>query len=338
MPVTPKPPSPVRLDRFDALPLALARTGVRDVRRIFPNPALVSLKGRRPDPLFLAILLHGNETVGFEVLKRLHAWMGRHLLPRSLLIFVGNVAAAEAGTRMLAGCRDYNRLWQGGSGPEFELAQEVLAEVRAAKPFAAIDLHNNTGANPLYSLIHNERAADRQLASLFSRVAMLTGNPPSMLSLALSALCPAVTAECGHAGVEANEAHAFDFVLDVLHLDHWRGAPDQPLDVFEALGRLEIDPAATISFEHGKDADIELPMTLEKWNFFERPEGSTFARLPSGSSPLKVVTANGTIVTDSVFRRDDDRLVLTRDLAPAMLTTNEQAIRDDCLGYIMEKR
>lgn len=331
------PPSP-RLDRLDALPLALARTDVRNVRRLFPEPALIALKGRRPDPLFVSILLHGNETVGFEVLKRLHAWMGRHLLPRSLLIFVGNVEAAEAGSRLRPGKPDYNRLWQGGTGTEFDLAQSVLAEVRAAKPFAAIDLHNNTGANPLYSLIHNERAADRQLASLFSRTAMLTLTPPGMLSLAVSSLCPSVTAECGHAGVEANETRAFEFVLDVLHLDHWRGAPDRPLDVFETIGRMELDPAAKISFAHGETADIELPAALEKWNFFERPEGSTFARLPNGISPLKVVTETGANVTDAVFRREGDRLVLARDLSPAMLTTNEQAIRDDCLGYMMEKR
>ena len=330
--------SRLRLDRYDALPGALARTPVRDIRTLFPNPALISLKGRRPDPLFLSLLLHGNETVGYAVLQRLHLWMGRHLLPRSLVIFVGNVKAAEAGTRMIDGEPDYNRLWQGGTGDEFDMAQEVLAEVRAAKPFAAIDLHNNTGANPLYGLMHNERAADRQLASLFSHVAMLSATPPSMLSLALSALCPAITAECGHSGVEANEDRAFDFVQDVLKLDHWRGQPDRELDVFEVIGRMELDRGASIAFEHGKTADIELPMTLEKWNFFEREAGATFARLPNGASPLKVVTETGANVTDSVFERVDDRLVLTRALAPAMLTTNEKAIRDDCLGYIMEKR
>ncbi|WP_421789401.1 peptidase M14 [Hyphobacterium sp.] len=328
----------LRLDRLDHLPGAMARTAAKDVRSLFPESALITLEGRNKQPLFVSALVHGNETVGWEALKKLQAWMAHHPLPRSLIIFIGNVRAAELQTRMVPGRPDYNRIWLGGGNtPEHRLADEVKQIVKAANPFAAIDLHNNTGANPLYALVHTDDPAHLQLNSLFSPHAMLTHNPPGTCSEAMSAFCPAITAECGHSGVAANEEAAFNLVLDVLHLDHWRGAPDRPLDVYTVQGRMLISPDAAMTFEHGAPGDIEFPASLEKWNFFERPAGSTFARLLNGGTPLRVETETGQDVTDICFSREGDRLVLKRDFTPSMLTVNEDAIRADCLGYLMER-
>lgn len=325
------------LHRLDALP-DLSAIAARDVRSVFPESALIALQGRQAQPLFLSVLIHGNETVGWEALKRLQAWLADHPLPRSLLIFIGNVRAAERQTRMVPGRPDYNRIWRAGETPEHDLAAQVTEIVRGARPFAAIDLHNNTGANPHYALVHHDRAEDLQLTSLFSPNAMLTRNPPGTCSEAMSAFCPAITAECGHSGIAANEEAAFNLVRDVLHLDHWRGAPDRPLDVYTVRGRILIDPEARMVFEHGAEGDVEFPASLEKWNFFDRPAGSTFARILNGGNPVRVTTETGQDVTAQCFAREGDRLILKRDFTPAMLTTNEAAIRDDCLGYLMEKK
>ncbi|WP_394693446.1 succinylglutamate desuccinylase/aspartoacylase family protein [Hyphobacterium sp.] len=324
------------IDRLEALP-DLSGIAARDVRSVFPESALISLEGRHKQALFVSVLIHGNETVGWEALKRLQAWMADHPLPRSLLIFIGNVRAAEQGVRMVPGRPDYNRIWREGDTPEHDLAARVTEIVRAAKPFAAIDLHNNTGANPFYALVHHERPEDLQLTSLFSPNAMMTHNPPGTCSEAMSAFCPAITAECGHSGVAANEEAAFNLVLDTLHLDHWRGAPDLPLDLYTVTGRILIDPAARMVFEHGVEGDVEFPASLEKWNFYDRPAGSAFARILTGGDPVRVTTETGADVTDLCFAREGDRLILKRDFTPAMLTTNEAAIRADCLGYLMEK-
>lgn len=327
----------LRLDIRDALPGALARTAARDARALFPESTLVRLKGRREPPLFLSVLVHGNETVGWEALRRLQAWSAHHPLPRSMLIFIGNVRAAEAGLRMCPGRPDYNRIWRPGAFAEHALSARVLEAAREAAPFAAIDLHNNTGANPHYTLVHHARAADLQLASLFAPQSVLTRNPPGTLSEAFSGFCPAVTAECGQSGVDANERAAFEFVLAALHVEHWRGAPDREMALFSARGRIEIDPAAAIAFSREADGALELPPNLEKWNFFERPAGSTFARLRGPETPLRVVDEAGRDVTASCFRREDDRLVMADSLTPMMLTTSETAIRADCLGYLAER-
>ena len=326
------------LDEFDHLPPGLADVEARTVRRVFPNSALIRLEGRRPAPLMLGVLLHGDEDVGLVVLQRLQAWMKTHPLPRSLLIFVGNVAAAQAGVRKLPGQPDYNRLWKGGPAPEHALAARVLAAFDGAEPFAHIDLHNNTGANPHYSCVHNDRADTRQLASFFSPLAMHTHNPPSMFSNSRADTVPAVTAECGQAGEAAGEDAAFDLVMAALHLDHFRGAPDRDLTVYDVTGRIEIADDAVLAFEHGATGDLELPPKLESWNFFERPEGSTFARRLSARPVMTVYDDDRNDVTDRFFRMDGDRVILTRTATPAMLTVNAAAIRNDCLGYLMEKR
>lgn len=328
----------LRLDRLDALPAAISRTAARDVRSVFPESALISLPGRRPEPLFVSVLIHGDETVGWEALKKLQAWLAHHAPPRALLIFIGNVRAAEARARMLPGRPDYNRIWKGGETPENRLAAAVIDAVQAARPFAAVDLHNNTGANPLYALVHEPRPEDLQLASLFSPRALFTRSPPATLGEAMAQFCPAITAECGQPGVAANEQAAFELILDAMHLDRWRGAADQDMALLDVAGRIEIAEDAGIAFSADAPGEIELPAALEKWNFFERPAGSVFARVRNGARPVRVLDQSGRDVTDLCFRRDGDRLRLTRDFTPVMLTTNETAIRADCLGYLTEKR
>lgn len=326
------------LDELDHLPDGLAAVDARSVRRVFPNSALIRLEGRRKQPVALGVLLHGDESVGLAVLQRLQAWMAQHVLPRSLIIFVGNVAAAEAGVRKLAGQPDYNRLWKGGSAPEHELAARVLAAFDEAQPFAHIDLHNNTGANPHYACVHNDRADTRQLASFFSPLAMHTHNPPSMFSNSRAHAIPAVTAECGHAGERAGEDAAYELVMAALHLDHFRGAADLDLTVYDVTGRIEVADDAALCFEHAGRADLQLPQKLESWNFFERPKGSVFARRLSGRQVMTVYDEHRNDVTDRFFRIEGDRVILKRTATPAMLTVNEAAIRNDCLGYLMEKR
>lgn len=322
-------------DRLTTLPDLSGVTG-RTIRSVFPRPALVKLEGRRPDPVFIAVLQHGDETVGLDVMKRLQAWMTTHPLPRSLWIFVGNVEAAEAGKRRLSADTDFNRLWAGGDTPLHAMAGEIKSELAAAGPFAAIDFHNNTGANPHYSLVHGLSGEDRHLASLFSPNAILTLTPPAMMSLALRPICPSVTAECGLARDPQGGEAGFDFLMAVLHLDHWHGEEDRTLRLYEITGRVEVDAEAEIGFEAHADADLELPATIEKWNFFERPEGSVFARLPRGHSPLRVVDEAGRDLTDRFIAVEGDRAVLKRAVTPVMLTRSVTAIRDDCLCYFME--
>ena len=84
---------------LDTLPERFLDTPARELHRVLPGPTLIHLPGRRPTPLFVSVLLHGNEDSGVVALQRvLRAHAGREL-PRALSILVGNVAAAREGLR-----------------------------------------------------------------------------------------------------------------------------------------------------------------------------------------------------------------------------------------------
>lgn len=65
---------------------------------------------RLPEPLFVSMLLHGNETTGLLAVQRLLDKYRDQPLPRALSVFVGNVEAARLGLRRLEGQPDYNRI------------------------------------------------------------------------------------------------------------------------------------------------------------------------------------------------------------------------------------
>ncbi len=221
----------------------------------------------------------------------------------------------------------------------------MLAAARDAKPFASIDVHNNTGRNPLYGCVSTVAPANLSLAALFSRVAVLYDNPRTTQSIAFAPICPAITLECGRAGVAANDEHAIQYVLDVLHL----GAIDQrpaayaDLTLHHTIGRLVVDADAALVFGDAAaasrapgGAEVRLPADLDLNNFSELPAGWPFARASGPRPPLQVVDESGGDLSARFFVREGDLLRLARPVTPAMLTTDPSIVRLDCLGYFME--
>jgi len=324
---------------LDALPDALLTLSPRDIRQVFPNPTLIRIPGGTGAPLFVSVVLHGNEVTGFIVLQRLARWLRAHRLPRPLMILVGNVLAVEAGKRHLDGQADFNRIWKGGDGPEHALAREVLKQVKAAQPIAAIDIHNNTGTNPHYACVNALDPASLHLASLFSPTLVYFRNPDTVLSLALSEICPATTIEAGKPGDPTGVERAFDFVLDALHLSAFRAAGCEPhVKIFETAARVEIEATARFGFSPSSDAPLLFPAEMDRWNFSEKPAGTRWAACETDRFPLRAVNATGADLTSDFFEMRPDGIYLTRDVTPSMITLDTGIIRDDCFGYLMVRR
>ncbi|VAX03454.1 Uncharacterized protein Clim_1224, partial [hydrothermal vent metagenome] len=53
---------------LDQLPDGLLLCEARNLHRILPEPTLLHLPGQRPQPLFVSVLLHGNETTGLTAI------------------------------------------------------------------------------------------------------------------------------------------------------------------------------------------------------------------------------------------------------------------------------
>ena len=94
-------------------------------------------------------------------------------LPRSILLFVGNVRAAEANRRFPARPGRLQPLLARHPNPARprSMMQRIVEIAQHGLPlFAAIDIHNNTGKNPHYACITDPTLENQNLAARFNRV------------------------------------------------------------------------------------------------------------------------------------------------------------------------
>ncbi len=324
----------------DALPDGLLRASAGELADLLPGPTLLHLAGRRPAPLFVSVLLHGNEDTGWLAVQALLRKYAEAGLPRALSLFIGNVAAARAGVRRLDEQPDYNRIWPGAADdgrPEHAMARQVVAEMRARGVFASIDVHNNTGLNPHYACVNRLDRPSLRLATLFSRTVVFFTRPLGVQSAAFAELCPAVTLECGKPGVARGVEHAVDFIESCLRLSEFPQHPIAPhdLDLFHTVATVRVPEQCTFGFG-ACGRDIEFPPELEHYNFREIDAGTVLARVRAAAM-LEAQDEHGAEVAHRLFSRRDGLIRLARPLMPAMLTRDERVIRQDCLCYLMER-
>ncbi len=330
------------LTTYDHLPAGLLDLEAARLHERLAGPTLIHLPGRRREPLFVAVLLHGNEDTGWEAMRQVLARHQLHGLPRALSLFIGNVAAARVGLRRLAGQVDYNRVWPGtpeASGPAAAVMRQVLDDMAQRAVFASVDIHNNTGLNPHYACVNRLEARFLQLATLFSRTVVYFLRPLGVQSAAFAELCPAVTIECGKPGATHGETHAADFIEACLSLAAFPShpVPPQDIDLYHTVATVKVPEQVSLAFEPA-EADIVFPADLDHLNFRELSAGSALGRLRGGlARPLEVTDESGVDVAQRLFDWRDGRLRLRRRLMPAMLTMDAKVIRQDCLCYLMER-
>jgi succinylglutamate desuccinylase len=330
------------LRHCEELPEGLLEAPPTQLSDVLGGPSLIHLPGRRVQPLFVSVLLHGNETTGFLALQALLARYQGKELPRALSIFIGNVEAARDGLRRLAGQPDYNRVWPGSEhpdSPEKRMMAEVVDIMQRRQPFVSVDVHNNTGINPHYACINRIEHRFMHLASLFSRTLVYFIRPAGVQSMAFAQLCPAITVECGKVGQTAGEVHAQEFLEACLHLSQ---IPDHPVaahdvNLFHTVATVRVLGAYSFGFGE-QPVDICFIDDLDHLNFRELPAGTTLAQLDGVDGlPLEALDERGREVADRFFRVEGDMLRTTRALMPSMFTLDERVIRQDCLGYLMER-
>ncbi len=326
---------------YDRLPEGFLQARPRQLEQVLGGPSLIHLPGLRQAPLFVSVLLHGNETTGIDAIQAVLRHYRQRPLPRALSLFVGNVSAARHGLRRLDGQPDYNRIWPGGDPPdcpEARMAAEVVEIMRRRRVFASIDVHNNTGLNPHYGCINRLEGPFLYLASLFAHTIVYFIRPRGVQSLAFAELCPAVTLECGQAGSALGAEHARDLIEAGLHLAE---IPDHPataeLGVYHTVATLRV--AEGCSFGFGDDsAQLRLLEDLEQLNFHELPTGTALARVSADcESCIRVEDEQGRDATSRYLRVEAGEVRTRRHVMPAMFTHDLRVIRQDCLGYFMER-
>lgn len=330
------------LHQYDQLPDGFLDAEPRQLGRCLGGPSLIHLPGRRPQPLFISVLLHGNETTGILAIQDLLKQYQDTELPRSMSLFVGNVEAAADGLRRLAGQPDYNRVWPGSvheDCPELRMMKEVCAIMKSRQPFASVDIHNNTGINPHYACVNRIDYRFIQLASLFSRTLVYFIKPEGVQSMAFAQLCPSITVECGKVGQGAGVSHARDFIDACLRLSE---IPDHPpathdVDLYHTVAIVKVPHSYSFGFGE-QTVDICFVDDMDRLNFRELPAGTTLAQLDGVTDlPLEAWDESGVDRAEHYFRVKQDLLQTSKIFMPSMFTLDERVIRQDCLGYIMER-
>ncbi len=330
------------LKQETSFPEALLTATAQTLHSLIPEPTLFHLSGKHKEPLFISVLLHGNETTGFLALQKLLIKYRDQELPRSLSFYLGNTQAASLGLRRLDNQPDYNRIWPGTELPntkEAKITQEIISVMAKKKVFASIDVHNNTGLNPHYACITKLDNQFLQLANIFGRLIVYFTRPKGVQCGAFAENCPSVTLECGKPGQTYGVDHAFEYLNSCLHLskltDH--PVPSQDIDVYHTVAQVKINHGIKFSFDNPQ-SDLLLDKGLERMNFTEASAGTLLGHVINHSDkPITAINEKGNDVTDQFFSLVDKRLQLSKKTMLSMLTLDEQVIKQDCLCYVMEK-
>lgn len=333
----------MKLNELDYIPEGLLERPASALHHTLDGPTLIHLQGKNKTPLFVSVLQHGNETSGWEAVRRL---LKSHYefdeLPRSLSILIGNVQAAKSNLRRLDDQLDYNRCWPGGHNEDSEpgkLFQQVTERMRSLAPVASMDIHNNTGLNPHYAAINRVRPEFLRLASRFSNKVVYFTMPGGTQSMAFSKFCPAVTLECGQAGDVHGTDHSLAYIESCLQLEAISGAPLEADDVhlYHMVATVTVPDDLLFGFGN-VPTDIAFLKDLDALNFQELPSGSSFGEINVGHpKPLLANDIHGTDVTSQFFRFDRKQLETIREVMPSMLTLDRRVIHQDCLCYLMER-
>lgn len=327
------------LNIIDQIPAGLLDTPAPELHTLLPGPTLLHLPGLGSRPMFVSVLLHGNEHTGWEAVRRLLAGYAGRRLPRAVSVFIGNIEAARYNQRFLDHQPDYNRIWGAGNTPEHIMMQQVVSEMKQREVFLSIDIHNNTGKNPHYACVNNTYSRYLQLAILFSRTVVYFIRPKGVQSMTFAELCPAVTVECGTSGDSNSTRHALDFLVRCLELevlpDHT--VSSQHIDLYHTVAIVKIPGQIDFGFDDG-DHDLCFDKGIEKFNFRELPEATVMGRVRPGiERVMDILDEQGNEVGEQYFCIEDGKLRTRRSIVPAMITVNTDVIRKDCFCYIMER-
>ena len=331
---------------LDYLPEGLLEKKAHELDGFLSGPTLIHLSGIEAAPLFVSVLLHGNETTGWQAVTQYLAeyQQGNKPLPRAMSLFIGNVSAAGSHKRVLPGQLDYNRVWLSHPSAEGRMMREVLQQMKEKQVFASIDFHNNTGKNPHYACINRKEHDFFQLAHLFSRTVVYFIKPDTVQSMAFSKLCPAVTVECGQPEQKHGVEHAKNYLQKAMALEQFSSQRlhAKDFDLYHTMVIVKVPEQFSISFVPASraesQADIHFDPDVDRLNFTAMAIDTRMAKIdPDKAIYLQAINEQGVDVAQRYFDYSNGEIRTRLPVMPSMLTTKEEIIRQDCLCYLMER-
>ena len=216
------------------------------------------------------------------------------------------------------------------------MTQRVLSLMTERKVFACIDIHNNTGRNPHYAIVAKQADTHLALAREFSHRVVYATYPDTSCSVAFSKLCPSITIEAGLVGDASGIEHVSRYLIDCIESDDWQKNAIQNFNLYHTVATIKIRRACSIGLV-GEGTDVELLPDVDRFNFNMLDPGTQigFAR-NADSTCLALEGVNDSSLLSDYFTTVHGEVRTVKPIMPAMLTTDCEIIKMDCLCYLME--
>ena len=307
-------------DKFDD---QLLDVGARELHRFLTGATVFDLSKDAVRPFFISTLLHGNETSGWDAVRRFI----RDYPDASIVLFIGNVHAAAEDMRHLPSEADFNRIWQ--QQPWHSRLNDLL---ETYQPWCGIDIHNNSGPNPHYSVVTDLSSSTLALATLFSNKVIFTDHTLDILAHAVSAFCPALTIETGTVDDPESVHRAYGFLEQ---LNEIREIPDLlqcNLETYATVGIVKVE-----NENGGLENYPSFDESLERKSFKTLPAGSPFINfLPNGWRVNVLDPAHDLDLTHDFLEFRDRQAFLKRDVVMSMFTHKPLLAIQDCVCYFLK--
>jgi hypothetical protein len=113
--------------------------------------------------------------------------------------------------------------------------------------------------------------------------------------------------------------------------------PSHDVDLYHTVATVKIPEQVSFGFDQG-NVDLGLVEGIDHLNFRELPAHTVLGRVrDSAALRLDVSDEHGQDVYDRYFRIENNTLLTNCAFMPSMFTLDENIIRQDCLGYLMER-
>lgn len=290
--------------------------------------------------------LHGNEPSGLRAIHRAvyDIAVGGPPPATNVWFFIGGVEAAKVGLRMPPGRRDLNRCF----APPFDgidgaVGEAALRLLRDVPPEVVVDLHNNTGLNPAYTVTPALEPEHLWVGRLFATRFVHSTLKLGTFAEAFEDLAPSVTIECGMAGRPEADATAYAGLCRLLaapQVEH-SFVSAEPLQVLADSIRVSLVSGLTLAFADAPQpaAHVTLDPGIDRHNFEFLSEGVRLGWIQAGGSwPLVAMDEAGADRSTELFALDGDVLRVRRSFVPIMMTTNVEVAVSDCLFYATTRR
>lgn len=314
------------------------------------RPTAFFVRGAHQEKLrVVAGSLHGNEPSGLRAIHRAlcDVVVRGHQPATNVWFFIGGVEAAKLGpegARMPPGRRDLNRCF----APPFDgidgaVAETALRLFREVPPEVVVDLHNNTGHNPAYTVTPALEPQHLWVGRLFATRFVHSTLKLGTFSEAFEDIAPSVTIECGLAGRPEADATAYAGLCRLLAAPEVEQAfvSPEPLQVLCDSIRVSLASGLTLAFADAPQphAHLTLDARIDRHNFEFMCEGVPLGWIPkAGSWPLVAMDEAGADRSAELFAVDGDVLRVRRSFVPIMMTTNLDVAVSDCLFYATSRR